>query len=228
MGNRETGIVSIYLKIAKLVVHNVTNEVREYYLYDHLIIPAKYFLSANRWEGRNDGIHKSTKSWKQSWSRIRGSPLAKVKKYGYVMLTSGPSNFNPGWMDCKITGLRDFGISFVFSFIFWWMFRILWDRGFCCNYWLVLVCYQSSSLVLPVVTEKLFEAPGMRAPPYGEPGCPAPQIGSCGRGWIFYPLVTRVTMTICKIWCQCILGVFPLLLNVLPFFCVNLISKLQK
>ena len=76
------------------------------------------------------------------------------------MLTSGPSNFNPGWMDCKITGLRDFGISFVFSFIFWWMFRILWDRGFCCNYWLVLVCYQSSSLV----TEKLFEAPGMRAP----------------------------------------------------------------
>ena len=150
--------------------YNVTNEVREYYLYDHLIIPAKYFLSANRWEGRNDGIHKSTKSWKQSWSRIRGSPLAKVKKYGYVMLTSGPSNFNPGWMDCKITGLRDFGISFVFSFIFWWMFRILWDRGFCCNYWLVLVCYQSSSLV----TEKLFEAPGMRAPPYEEPGCPNP------------------------------------------------------
>ena len=48
-----------------------------------------------------------------------GSPLAKVKKYGYVMLTSGPSNFNPGWMDCKITGLRDFGISFVFSFILW-------------------------------------------------------------------------------------------------------------
>ena len=25
MGNRETGIVSIYLKIAKLVVHNVTS-----------------------------------------------------------------------------------------------------------------------------------------------------------------------------------------------------------
>ena len=49
-------------------------------------------------------------------------------------------------------------------------------------------------------------------------GCPASQIASCGSGWIFYPLVTRVTMTICKIWCQCILGVFPLLLNVLPFF----------
>ena len=51
MENRETGIVSIYLKIAKLVVHNVTNEVREYYLYDHLIIPAKYFLQRTGGKG---------------------------------------------------------------------------------------------------------------------------------------------------------------------------------
>ena len=80
MGNRETGIVSIYLKIEKRVVHNVTNEVREYYLYDHLIIPAKYFLSANRWEGRNDGIHKSTKKLEAELEQDQGITISKSEE----------------------------------------------------------------------------------------------------------------------------------------------------